>query len=93
MTTVNEFFDKINAAATANPAVATEADAIFQFNITGAEEGVYVLDLSAGKTADFHIYPGAPHGFHADFRSSYRKEAAEDGWARALAWFRKYGVL
>ena len=53
MTTVNEFFDKINAAATANPAVATEADAIFQFNITGAEEGVYVLDLSAGKTADF----------------------------------------
>src|SRR5580693_6389093 len=32
------------------------------------------------KTAEFKIYPGAPHGFHADYRASYRKEAAEDGW-------------
>ena len=35
---------------------------------------------SAGKTAEFKIYPGAPHGFHADYRPSYRKEAAEDAW-------------
>ncbi len=35
---------------------------------------------AAGKTAEFHIYPGAPHGFHADYRPSYRKEAAEDAW-------------
>ncbi len=48
---------------------------------------------AAGKTAEFHIYPGAPHGFHADYRATYRKEAAEDAWARATAWFRKYGVL
>jgi putative sterol carrier protein len=53
MTTVNEFFDKISAAATANPATATESDAIFQFNITGEEEGVYVLDLTSGKTEGF----------------------------------------
>ena len=53
MTTVNEFFEKVSAAATANPAAATESDAIFQFNITGAEEGVYVLDLSSGRTSDF----------------------------------------
>jgi carboxymethylenebutenolidase len=32
------------------------------------------------KTAEFKIYPGAPHGFHADYRPSYRKEAADDGW-------------
>jgi carboxymethylenebutenolidase len=48
---------------------------------------------AAGKTAEFKIYPGAPHGFHADYRPTYRKEAAEDGWAQMTAWFKKYGVL
>jgi carboxymethylenebutenolidase len=38
------------------------------------------------------IYPDAGHAFHADYRPSYRKEAAEDGWKRMLAWFKKYGV-
>lgn len=45
------------------------------------------------KTAEFKIYPGAPHGFHADYRASYRKEAAEDGWNRMQAWFKQYKVL
>jgi carboxymethylenebutenolidase len=45
------------------------------------------------KTAEFKIYPAAPHGFHADYRPSYRKEAAEDAWSQMQAWFRKYGVL
>jgi len=45
------------------------------------------------KTAAFKIYPGAPHGFHADYRTSYRKEAAEDGWNQMQAWLKKYGVL
>ena len=45
------------------------------------------------KTAEFKIYPGAPHGFHADYRASYRKEAADDAWTQMQAWFRKYGVL
>jgi carboxymethylenebutenolidase len=49
--------------------------------------------MTAGKTAEFKIYPGAPHGFHADYRASYRKEAAEDAWGRMQAWFRKYGVF
>jgi carboxymethylenebutenolidase len=48
---------------------------------------------AAGKTAEFKIYPGAPHGFHADYRPSYRKEAADDGWNQMTAWFKKYGVL
>ena len=47
----------------------------------------------AHKTAEFKIYPGAPHGFHADYRASYRPEAAQDGWNQMQAWFRKYGVL
>jgi carboxymethylenebutenolidase len=48
---------------------------------------------AAGKTAEFHEYPGAPHGFVADYRPSYRKEAAEDAWNRMVGWFKKYGVL
>jgi carboxymethylenebutenolidase len=33
------------------------------------------------------LFPGAPHGFHADYRDSYRPMAAEEGWRRMLAWF------
>jgi carboxymethylenebutenolidase len=46
-----------------------------------------------GKTAEFHIYPDAPHGFVADYRPSYRQEAAEDGWNRMIGWFKKYNIL
>jgi dienelactone hydrolase len=42
--------------------------------------------------AQIHIYDNAPHAFHADYRPSYRKEEAEDGWLKMLAWFRKNGV-
>ena len=45
------------------------------------------------KTAEFKIYPGAPHGFHADYRPSYRKEAAEDAWKMAIDWLKKNKVL
>lgn len=45
------------------------------------------------KASDFVVYPDAPHAFHADYRPSYRKEAAEDGWKRALAWFKAQGVV
>lgn len=38
------------------------------------------------------VYPGVGHGFHADYRESYNAEAAADGWARCLAWFRANGV-
>ena len=48
---------------------------------------------AAKKPAEFKIYPGAPHGFHADYRASYRQEAAEDAWNRMQDWFRKYHVL
>ncbi|MHB1559226.1 MAG: dienelactone hydrolase family protein [Isosphaeraceae bacterium] len=47
---------------------------------------------AAGKTAEIVVYPDTPHAFFADYRPSYRKEAAEDGWKRMLAWFKKYGV-
>ena len=44
------------------------------------------------KASQIHIYDNAPHAFHADYRPSYRKEEAEDGWLKMLAWFRKNGV-
>ena len=48
---------------------------------------------AAKKTFEFIVYSGAPHGFVADYRPSYRKDAAEDAWQRMLDWFRNYGVL
>ncbi|HEY8033257.1 MAG TPA: dienelactone hydrolase family protein, partial [Methylocella sp.] len=48
---------------------------------------------AAGKTTKFKIYPGAPHGFFADYRQSYRAEAAQDAWTAMQAWFKKYKVL
>jgi carboxymethylenebutenolidase len=47
---------------------------------------------AAGKTCDMMIYPDAPHGFNADYRPSYRADAAKDGWAKMLAWFKDHGV-
>ncbi len=47
---------------------------------------------AAAKASEFVIYPDAPHAFNADYRPSYRKAAAEDGWRRCLAWFKGHGV-
>lgn len=46
----------------------------------------------AGKTAEITLYPDTPHGFYADYRPSYRKDRAEEGWKKMLEWFKKYGV-
>lgn len=46
----------------------------------------------AAKASEFVLYSDAPHAFHADYRPSYRKAAAEDGFARALDWFKTKGV-
>ncbi len=66
----------------------------------GQDTGIAVPDVqaaaakarAAGKTVEIVVYPDAPHGFHADYRPSYRKADAEDGWNHMLAWFKKYGV-
>ena len=68
----------------------------------GAEDGgikpEQVKDMearlkAAGKTAEFHIYDGAPHGFHADYRPSYREQQAKQAWGELVSWFKKYKVL
>jgi carboxymethylenebutenolidase len=70
----------------------------------GEQDGGIPLDtveqmkaaLAAGSAAaqrsEFVVYPDAPHAFHADYRPSYRQAAAQDGWARCLAWFKANGA-
>lgn len=49
--------------------------------------------LKDGKTgSEIILYPDVPHGFHADYRATYREKEAKDGWQKLLAWFEKYGV-
>jgi carboxymethylenebutenolidase len=63
-----------------------------------ADQGIPVADVkemesalkTAGRTAEFILYPDAPHAFHADYRPSYRENAAKDAWARCLAWFKEH---
>jgi len=47
---------------------------------------------AAGDSSEIIVYPDTPHGFHADYRPSYRREQAQDGWKRLQAWFRQHGV-
>lgn len=46
----------------------------------------------AARASEFVVYPEMPHAFHADYRSSYRQAAAEDGWQRMLGWLKRHGV-
>jgi len=63
-----------------------------------ADLGIPVSDVkemeaalkAAGKTAEFVLYPGAPHAFFADYRPSYRPDAAKDAWSRCVWWFNRY---
>jgi carboxymethylenebutenolidase len=66
----------------------------------GADTGIPVASVeeardkakAAGKSVELMVFPEAPHGFHADYRPSYRKDAAEAGWSRALGFFKANGV-
>ncbi len=66
----------------------------------GADQSIPVSDVekmrnaikATGTGSEIVIYPEAPHGFNADYRPSYRPEAAKDGWKRMLAWFKEHGV-
>ena len=63
----------------------------------GADQGIPVdtverefaaIKAGGNRNVDHHIYPDTPHAFFADYRPSYTKDAAEDGWRRATAWFK-----
>jgi carboxymethylenebutenolidase len=64
----------------------------------GADQGIPVDTVdrmrdamrAAKKPGDLIVYPDTPHAFHADYRPSYRKDQAEEGWQRTLSWFKIY---
>ena len=66
----------------------------------GADQGIPLDDVEsmrdalkkAGNKSEIVVYPDTPHAFHADYRPTYRKEAAEDGWKRLLEWFKAHGM-
>ena len=45
-----------------------------------------------GGTSEIVTYQNAGHAFYADYRPSYRKAAAEDGWRRLQEWLTLHGV-
>ena len=54
--------------------------------------GALASGNAAAKKSEIVVYPEAPHGFNADYRETYRKDAADDGWRRCLAWFKANGL-
>jgi carboxymethylenebutenolidase len=66
----------------------------------GKDQGIPLDDVESMQDAlkknnsksEIHVYAKAPHAFHADYRPSYHKAEAKDGWRRLLAWFRANGV-
>ena len=66
----------------------------------GSDQGIPVETVekmrqalqAAGSKSEIILYPDTPHGFHADYRPSYRPEQAKDGWKRLQEWFKKYGA-
>ena len=90
---------KTPGVRTAGPLdIAAQIDAPILGLYGGADLGIPVADVkemaaalkAAGKTSDFVLYPRAPHAFYADYRPSFRPEAAKDAWGRCIAWFNKY---
>jgi carboxymethylenebutenolidase len=47
---------------------------------------------AANSKSEIILYPDTPHGFHADYRPSYRPTQAKEGWAKLLDWFKKNGA-
>jgi carboxymethylenebutenolidase len=47
---------------------------------------------AAAQTSEFVVFRDAQHAFNADYRPSYNKDAAEEGWKRMLAWFEAHGA-
>ena len=89
-TTPLDIVDKLNA-----PVLGLYGTADQGIPVEQVEKLRAALKNSKNKNAqrsEIHLYEGAPHGFNADYRPSYRKDTAADGWKRMLAWFKQHGV-
>lgn len=47
---------------------------------------------AAPAPGEIVVYPNTPHAFFADYRESYRKDAAQDAFARMLAFLKAQGA-
>lgn len=47
---------------------------------------------AAKSSSEIVVFPDAGHAFHTDYRPSYRKAEAKEGWEKMLTWFKKHGV-
>lgn len=56
-------------------------------------KGLLAQGPQAARQSELVVYPDMPHAFHADYRPSYRPEAALDGWERMRQWFTRHGVV
>lgn len=67
----------------------------------GQDKGIPAADIedmrsaikANAKQAEIIVYPDAQHGFLADYRPQFNAEAAKDGWAKMLAFFKQHGVV
>jgi carboxymethylenebutenolidase len=57
--------------------------------ITNSVPDLETAMREAGKSFEYHVYPGAPHAFFNDTRPNYREEAASDARERVLKFFEK----
>ena len=69
-----------------------EKDTGIPLNTVDQMKAALAIGSAAAKKSEFVVYPDAPHAFHADYRPSYRRHAADDGWKRCLAWLKAHGV-
>ncbi len=68
------------------------ADTGIPMSSVAAMQEALATGSPAARRSKFVVFPDAPHAFHADYRPTYRKAAAEEGWALALEWFKTHGV-
>ena len=69
------------------------ADADIPLDTAERMKSALAAGSAAAKKSAIHVYADAPHAFHADYRPSYRKAAADDGWNRCVDWFKIQGVV
>lgn len=68
------------------------ADAGIPLRSVAAMQDALASGSAAARASRFVVFPDAPHAFHADYRASYRKADAEEGWRRCIDWFKTHGV-
>ncbi|MFT4090614.1 MAG: dienelactone hydrolase family protein [Asticcacaulis sp.] len=56
----------------------------------GVDRANAALKASGKTPGHIKVFPDTKHAFHADYRPSYKAEAATEGWNDLLAWFSKY---